>query len=128
MHIFILFHRWYRGKVISINQEERTCKVLYLDHGDDSEVPLDSLRPFLSQFINRPCLALECSLAYLDPAGTKFLAFFLFVCFLFPATFVLESARFLSFANDHMFRVTATYNLNLKNGPECCGRFLGENF
>lgn len=48
---------------------EDHCQVLCLDLGVTCEVPTRELRPFAAHFVRFPCLAVECSLMHVNPAG-----------------------------------------------------------
>ena len=56
---------------MNIDEEEKTFEVLYLDHGDRAVVEMHAVKPLPSHFVNRPFLAIECSLAYLHPVEGK---------------------------------------------------------
>ncbi|XP_069701642.1 uncharacterized protein tud isoform X2 [Periplaneta americana] len=36
--------QWYRGKITSVNSEERTCTVLFIDYGNSEIIPLENVR------------------------------------------------------------------------------------
>ena len=56
---------------MNIDEEEKTYEVLYLDHGDRAVVEMHAVKPLPSHFVNRPFLAIECSLAYQHPVEGK---------------------------------------------------------
>ncbi|XP_061611469.1 tudor domain-containing protein 1 isoform X2 [Phyllopteryx taeniolatus] len=58
---------WYRGLVQKLAADKRTARMLYIDYGNEEDVPMDRIRPLpadLEPF--HPC-AMECRVAGVEP-------------------------------------------------------------
>lgn len=61
---------WYRVQIITIDKENDTSFVKFLDYGGYLTVENSVLRQIRGDFLLLPFQAVECSLANVVPAGT----------------------------------------------------------
>jgi hypothetical protein len=54
--------KWYRGKVIDVNETE--VEILFVDFGNTQRGPLDSIKAIVDEFVQLPCLAFHCELYF----------------------------------------------------------------
>ncbi|XP_023281805.1 tudor domain-containing protein 1 [Seriola lalandi dorsalis] len=58
---------WYRGLVQTFSADQKTANILYIDFGNEEDVPVDRIRP-LAANIQRSCpCAMECRIAGVVP-------------------------------------------------------------
>ncbi|KAF6204352.1 hypothetical protein GE061_002693 [Apolygus lucorum] len=63
---------WYRAQIISVNEEERSAYVRFLDYGGFLVVDAASLRQIRGDLLTLPFQAVECYLANVAPAEGKY--------------------------------------------------------
>ena len=66
MALFSEDNSWYRGLIVSL--QGPSCKVLFVDYGNEESVSTDTLRALPAEFGVVPALAYECSLEGTDGA------------------------------------------------------------
>ncbi|ESO90820.1 hypothetical protein LOTGIDRAFT_233600 [Lottia gigantea] len=65
-------HRWYRSKVVEIEDEKRV-KVFYVDYGDPDSVEFTELKYLPRKYRTLPHQAIECQLADIKPSGKEWI-------------------------------------------------------
>nr|CAD7612341.1 unnamed protein product [Timema genevievae] len=60
---------WYRAMVVSVDEENDTCDVKFVDYGGYQTVENSALRQIRSDFMMLPFQATECYLANVSPVG-----------------------------------------------------------
>uniref|UniRef100_A0A3B5BFI9 Tudor domain containing 1 n=1 Tax=Stegastes partitus TaxID=144197 RepID=A0A3B5BFI9_9TELE len=63
--------KWYRGLVQTLTEDQKMANILYIDFGNEENVPVDRIRPLAADIQPfRPC-AMECRIAGIVPVVDK---------------------------------------------------------
>ncbi|CAG9579818.1 unnamed protein product [Danaus chrysippus] len=66
--LYFLDNRFYRGKILSVNNEESTCLVHYIDYGNEEVCAFENLRKSIALY-QIPTQAYKCVLSKIVPVG-----------------------------------------------------------
>uniref|UniRef100_A0A672JGL6 Tudor domain containing 1 n=1 Tax=Salarias fasciatus TaxID=181472 RepID=A0A672JGL6_SALFA len=68
---FSLDLKWYRGLIQTLTHDQKMAKVLYIDFGNEEDVPVDRIRPLAANIKPLSPCAMECCIAGVVPVGDK---------------------------------------------------------
>ncbi|XP_028990018.2 tudor domain-containing protein 1 [Betta splendens] len=60
---------WYRGLVQSLSTDHKMANILYIDFGNEEDVPVERIRPLASNFKQFCPCAIQCRIAGVEPVG-----------------------------------------------------------
>ncbi|KAG8008701.1 Tudor domain-containing protein 1 [Nibea albiflora] len=63
--------RWYRGLVQSLTADQKMAKILYIDFGNEEDVPMDRIKPLDANIKPFPPCVMECRIAGVVPVTGK---------------------------------------------------------
>nr|XP_032515643.1 RING finger protein 17 isoform X1 [Danaus plexippus plexippus]XP_032515645.1 RING finger protein 17 isoform X2 [Danaus plexippus plexippus] len=66
--LYFLDNRFYRGKILAVDNEESTCLVHYIDYGNDEICAFENLRKSIALY-QIPTQAHKCVLSKIEPVG-----------------------------------------------------------
>uniref|UniRef100_A0A3P8TKQ9 Tudor domain-containing protein 1 n=1 Tax=Amphiprion percula TaxID=161767 RepID=A0A3P8TKQ9_AMPPE len=62
---------WYRGLVQTLTEDQKMAYILYIDFGNEENVPVDRIRPLAANIQPFCPCAMECRIAGVVPVGSK---------------------------------------------------------
>uniref|UniRef100_A0A673ANQ3 Tudor domain containing 1 n=1 Tax=Sphaeramia orbicularis TaxID=375764 RepID=A0A673ANQ3_9TELE len=62
--------KWYRGLVKTLTADQKMAKILYIDYGNEEDVPVERIRPLANTLKPFSPCAMECCIVGVVPAAT----------------------------------------------------------